>query len=242
MLSHDTAAELVGLTDRTSPAIHVTVPHGRSLVRVPGVRLHRSNRAAIARHPTRTPPQSRVEETVIDLTQSARSVEDAVGWLARAVGSRVTTPARLRSVLDGRPRIRWRAVLTAAVDDIADGCHSVLERAYLRDVERAHGLPRADRQAVRRRRGGTRYDDVLYRKYRLRVELDGREAHPLSARVRDRRGDNAAVLAGDDPLRYGHGDVYDTPCAVAGEVAGMLTAAGWTGRPRRCRRPGCPIP
>ena len=147
ILSHDTAAELVGLTDRTSPAIHVTVPHGRSLGRVPGVRLHRSNRAAVARHPTRTPPQSRVEETVIDLTQSARTIEDAVGWLGRSDPGSRRRPACDRSWTDGH-RIRWRAVLTAAVDDIADGCHSVLERAYLRDVERAHGLPRADRQAV----------------------------------------------------------------------------------------------
>ena len=102
--------------------------------------------------------------------------------------------------------------------------------------------PRGERQAPRLRRGGRSYDDVLYRLYRLRVELDGSEAHPAGRRAGDRRIDNRAVLDGDQPLRYGHGDVYETPCELATEVGTVLQAAGWTGRPRRCRRSDCVIP
>ena len=139
--SHQTAAELVGLLDQPATPIHVTVPHVRTPNRIPGVRLHRSTRVNAARHPTRTPPQTRVEETVVDLTQSARCLDEAIGWLARAVGSRMTTPARLGAALSDRRRLRWRTALSEAVTDVADGCHSHLELAYLRNVERAHGLP-----------------------------------------------------------------------------------------------------
>jgi len=135
-LSHETAAELAGLVDRPAGCVHVTVPASRTPFRIPGVVIHRSRRAVLGRHPTRTPPQTRVEDTIIDLTQTARRVEDAVGWLARAVGARVTTADRLLSSMRQRRRVRWRRLLQSALHDVSTGCHSVLELRYLRDVER----------------------------------------------------------------------------------------------------------
>jgi hypothetical protein len=241
MLSHETAAEVAGLTDRPSAKIHLTVPTCRTPAWIPGVILHRSARAEASRHPTRTPPQTRVEETVIDLTQSAKRVDDALAWLARAVGSRLTTGARLSTALARRGRLRWRTTLRAAVDDVREGCHSLIELLYLRDVERAHGLPRGSRQRPTIREGHIRYDDVVYEDYATVVELDGRMAHPEPERFRDMRRDNAVVDDGGRPLRYGHGDVLQAPCEVAAQVVRALRRGGWTGRPRRCRRPRCPF-
>jgi very-short-patch-repair endonuclease len=68
----------------------------------------------------------------------------------------------------------------------------------------------------------------------VHVELDGRRAHPESARFRDHRRDNAAVVAGGRVLRYGYADIAERPCAVAREVAAVLVAAGWAGSVRRC--------
>ena len=102
-----------------------------------------------------------------------------------------------------------------------------------------HGLPAADRQAPVYRDGGKLYDDVNYRRYRTRVELDGRAAHPDNKRWRDHRRDNATVVGGDRPLRYGLGDVESYPCEVASEVASVLRLGGWTGSPKRCARPEC---
>jgi very-short-patch-repair endonuclease len=128
--------------------------------------------------------------------------------------------------------MRWRREIEHACADVSKGCHSVLELKYLRDVERAHGLPTADRQT---KVGGTEqrsYDDVRYRAFEVAVELDGRRYHP------DRRGDeirdNARTAAGLSVLRYDWIAVTSRPCSVAREVADALTARGWSGTARRC--------
>ncbi|MGE5830823.1 MAG: hypothetical protein ACM30G_21015, partial [Micromonosporaceae bacterium] len=99
VLSHETAAELLGLSPAGDGRIHSSVPTRRTPDPIPGVVIHRSKRAVQSRHPTRTPPQTRVEETVVDLTQAARTIEEALGWLVRAVGARLTTAARLSAAL-----------------------------------------------------------------------------------------------------------------------------------------------
>jgi hypothetical protein len=53
-LSHQTAAELHGLTDQRSEQVHITVPTARNPARygkIPGVVVHRSGRIEVARHP-----------------------------------------------------------------------------------------------------------------------------------------------------------------------------------------------
>jgi hypothetical protein len=239
VLSHETAAELHGLAGAFTPALHVSVPAARRVSPIPGVVVHRSSELDTARHPSRLPPQTRIEETVIDLTQTCASLDDAIGWVTRACGRRLTRPERLLAVLDRRRRARWRAELVAILRDVADGAHSALEVRYLRDVERAHELPPASRQHVVTRAGGRSYDDVRYRAYGVVVELDGRMAHPAEARWRDMRRDNAAAVDGRTVLRYGWTDVACRPCEVAAQVAGVLRAAGWRGVLRRCRA-GCP--
>src|SRR3954449_9592015 len=78
-LSHQTAAELHGLTDQLSEQIHVTVPVARNPARcgkIPGVIVHRSSRIGLARHPALAPPRTRVEETVLDLVETARDFDE----------------------------------------------------------------------------------------------------------------------------------------------------------------------
>ena len=101
-------------------------------------------------------------------------------------------------------------------------------------MERAHGLPRGDRQ--RRPQGSTYLTDVDYDPYPLLVELDGKLGHAGKGRFRDMRRDNTHVLLGRMTLRYGHADVLAHPCAMAWEVADLLMRYGWAGLPMRCRR------
>jgi very-short-patch-repair endonuclease len=234
--SHATAAELVGLIDRASRSIHVTVPANRRVTRIPGVRLHVSERIHAATHPTRLPPQTRVEETVLDLAQAAARPADAVALIATACGRRLTTPARLRAVLDRRVRVRWRVDLSEACAAAESGCHSLLEARYLLGVERAHGLPVAVRQHRIRAASGATYDDVTYDEYGVVVELDGRHHREPETSRRDIARDNRRAAAGMVVLRYDWTAISHRPCAVAAEVARVLRARGWTGTTVTCPR------
>lgn len=238
VLSHHTAAEVWNLTDQSSSPIHVSVPRQAGSLDIPGLVLHYSSRLPGARHPARLPPQTTLEETVLDLADVSRTAEDAVAWAIKACQRRLSTPDRITAALASRNRARWRRDLTDAVAEVRTGVHSPLELRYLRDVERRHGLPRGDRQAVTIRNGTRQYADVRYTAYGVVVELDGVMAHPAEARGHDSRRDNANTLDGFQTLRYGWVPVAYHACAVAREVADLLSHRGWKGIPRPCAQ-GC---
>lgn len=240
-LSHETAAELHGLTRGPAPLIHVTVPAGRRVEPVPGLIVHRSARIAAARHPCQAPPRTRIEETVLDLADTARTFEEALGWACAACGGRLTTPQRIAAAITQRARLRYRPALQLALGDITGGVHTILEYRYLRDVERSHVLPGAERQVRVVRSGRSEYRDVLYRKYLVAVETDGRLAHPAEGQWRDVHRDNAAAADGIITLRYSWSDVISRPCAVAAEVGAVLAQRGWPGPVMRCG-PSCALP
>lgn len=239
MLSHRTAAELAGLTDTASESIHVTLPVDRRVAPAAGIVVHRSGRASEMLHPARLPPQTRVEETVLDLVDQAGSLDDVVGWVTRALGRRLTTQDRLRVALAQRARLRWRRELTELLSPDLAGLMSVLERRYQRDVERRHGLPAGARQVRARRGGRTEYRDVLYEDYATCVELDGCLAHPGEQHWRDIRRDNAVAADGGVTLRYGWLDVTAWSCQTAAEVDRALRSRGFAGG-RPCSST-CPV-
>lgn len=239
--SHRTAAYLDGLCDEPGPVVHVTVGADHYVGgKVDGVRVHYAHRLPYTRHPARNPPRTRVEETVLDLVDTAAHPSDAETWVTAACQRRRTTPERLADALGRRKKIRWRPMVEAMLTDVAEGAQSPLELRHLHRVERAHGLPSGCRQ---RRIAGQRviWIDVDYDEYGVRVELDGRVGHTGEGRFRDHRRDNAATVDGHATLRYGHADVFGRPCAVAAEQARVLRAHGWTGTVHRCG-PQCPAP
>jgi hypothetical protein len=241
VLSHETAAELHRLDDRPADAIHVTVPRQRHIDRVSGAVIHRSARALEAAEGYSNPPRTTVEETVLDLTQAARTFDDVCGWVTRALARDLTDEARLRKAMGLRPKLRWRADLDELIAAAGGGDHSVLEFRYHRDVERAHRLPEPVRQVPFAGVGGRRgRRDRVYQEYGVVVELDGRLAHPAESQWRDRARDNAAAVDGQQTLRYGWTQVKWEACATAVEVARVLRRHGWDGWPRPCS-PGCPV-
>jgi hypothetical protein len=241
VLSHETAAEVHGLVDKPSPMIHISVPAQRQPGRrrkIRGVIVHRSRCLVPEWQPPWQLPRTSVEDTILDLVAAARTFDDAYGWISRGVGRRLTSARSLSQALDARSRIRWRAWITVALQDAADGVHSPLERNYVYGVERAHGLPTARRQAKRRHGSGTRYLDNLYEEFGLCVEVDGVAAHPPEGRWRDTRRDNANLAQGTETLRYGWPDVTENRCRTGTEVAAVLRRRGWKGTPRPCG-PAC---
>jgi len=239
VLSHLTAAELHGLLDSPAGAIFVTVPSTRRIA-TRGIIVRMSRRIEEARQPGREPPRTSVEETVLDLVELASTFDDACTWITRACARWLTTEEKLRDALAARKKMRWRPELDDVLAAAGDGIHSALEYRYLRDVERAHGLPRS-RHQVRVVIGGRAvYRDAYYDEYQLAVELDGRLAHPDEERWRDSHRDIQAGAQGIQTVRYGWRDVYGRACQTAVLQARILQRRGWRGTPRPCSE-GCPV-
>ncbi|HSR23050.1 MAG TPA: hypothetical protein VLW53_05840, partial [Candidatus Eisenbacteria bacterium] len=239
--SHETAAFLARLADVPPDVVDVTVPHGHRVAARPGVRIRQSRRLADKVHPARLPPQTRLEETVLDLTDEAATEDPVIDVVLRGCQRRLTSPARLAAAQARRKRLRWRRLVIELVADVRAGVLSALERRYLRDVERAHGLPSGRRNRTEGQPGRRRYRDVRYRRWRLVVELDGQAAHPEESREEDDLRDNELVEREDTrTLRYGWRSVTTLGCRSAAQVARVLRAGGWTGQPRRCG-PDCAV-
>lgn len=236
VVSGETAAQLWGLVDGgLREPFHLTVPADRRVRPRPGIVIRRSRHVADDTHPVLHPPRLRIEPTVLEQVDRCRTVDEALAVVARACQRRLTTPDRLVAACRRRLNLRWRHVVLPALADVASGAHSVLELRYLRDVERAHGLPSGERQHRLRSGLRTLWLDVRYRAFRTRVELDGRLGHDEPEdRQRDRRRDNAGVVAGEETLRYGWADVTAHACECAREVAAVLHRNGWAGKARRC--------
>ncbi len=178
------------------------------------------------------PPRTRIEDTVIDLCAADRAPDELLSWLTRACQRRLTTPSRLLRRLEHRHRIPGRDVIAEILHDVALGVTSNLEHRALREVLTPHCLPAFELQAPNNRRQRV---DVLFRRYRVIVELDGRIGHVGEGAFRDMMRDNAHIVSGYATLRFGWNDVVTRPCAVAAQIGQLLKLAGWDGEITPCR-------
>lgn len=238
-LSHETAAEILGLTDRKWPQIQVSVNPERRVARVAGVTIHTSSRnGRIWRPPLGVPPHTSEEDTVLDLVDAAANLDDVIGWVTRALAKPITSERHLRDAMAERKQLRWRRELGEVITAAVGGAHSVLEYRHDRDVQRAHGLPVPQKQVPFRKPDGTRgFLDRYYPAYRLVIELDGKQYHPDERRGHDQERDNANAVTGST-LRYGWDDVTRRACEVARQEADALRRRGWTGDLKPCS-PSC---
>ena len=239
-LSHETAAERHDLAAGPSGKIHVTVPAASDPARwsdLRGVVVHRSTHWQGFADPMYILPVTPVATTVLDLVDAAETLDDAYGWLSRAISKSRTTPGLLVAAFAERKKFTRRRWLNDALADVSDGVTFPLERRWVYDVERPHGLPPATRQPARH----------LYEPHKVAVKLDGRAfpaprpIHPPEELARDRRRSNETRIAADtDTLRYGFREVANHPCDQAEQLARALIKHGWDARKLKpCKRPDC---
>ncbi|GAB3707192.1 hypothetical protein [Mariniluteicoccus flavus] len=187
----------------------------------------------IGRRPTKGDlPLTTVPDTVLDICQG-EEVDGVMGFVAAACTNTSATVDEIRRRLDERPLLRQVKVIRECLDVVATGAHSALERRYLIDVERAHGLPAAHRQVWTSAEDRV---DMLLPEYHLVIELDGRLGHAGSGTFRDLHRDNGHLVRGLTSLRYGFGDIAGTPCQTARQVAQVVLQRGWEGPMVRCDR------
>jgi hypothetical protein len=223
----------------TAGPVHVAVQHGRTLQRRDGVVIHRTTDFDDRVMWIKRPPRIAVEHAVIDVAAAKPDPLDSFRVIADACQSRQTTAAAVARILRERGRVPRRQLMLDLLDDFAAGACSVLEQEYRR-LERAHGLPRPDRQLPDIVNGSRVYRDAPYRRFGLVVELDGKAFHD-SAVDRDRdfeRDLETAVSAEARTVRLTYGQVFRHGCRTIERIATLLERGGWRGTFTRC--PSCP--
>lgn len=234
--SHATAAEQWGLLrPGDDDLVDLLIPRNRRVKRQPGLRLHYSDAAEFRRAPDVIPPRVTAAHAVVDRVHDCRAFDSALAVVADSCQTGRVSLDDVLASLSSR-KVRWGRELKAASSSYLQGSDSLLEIRYVRDVERAHGLPRSTRQRVT----GQEIADCSYDGFDLLVELDGRVHLAAHRRWRDLRRDNRSTLRGEATLRYGFVDVSEEPCAVAVQVLGVLRSRGYTGPVRSCG-PRCPV-
>lgn len=242
-LSHSTASdwwfETAATRERrlTEP-VEISIPARRTVTSQDGLRVHR--RRTMPRILGGRLDAVRPDETAIDLVARAETSDDVIDILIRAT-RKVVHPNAVLLALERRGKVRGRRLVVDLLSEVIDGVESPLELRYRRDVERAHRLPGAELQAREKLSGGWIRADCRYRGLGVRVELDGKLAHPGGRTDKDTWRDNAAVLEAEEiTLRYRWSHIAGTPCATAAQVVAALHRGGWDGAPRPCR-PTCPL-
>jgi hypothetical protein len=243
-LHRESALDAHGMTRDRAPArqhepIHLLVARDRRISPPAGVVLERVADHAVWVQQHRRPPRAAFEFALLKAA-SARDEAGAIALMSDAVHQGLTTAERLVETIAALPRLRQRSLLTEVLADVAAGTRSVLERRYLRDVERAHGLPSGERQLRQHTGSGVVFRDVRYPDQRTLVELDGAFGHRDSVdRWADLQRDLDASVSDHVTLRPGWAQVLE-PCRLAGIVGRVLQLRGWRGALRPCG-PGCPV-
>jgi len=226
VLSHGSAAELLGLWDKRLPVVHV-IPTDWSGRKIDGIRWHR----------VRLPFEDEFEiRDGIPCTTISRTIVDMAGESGWGRLRRLVEQAAIMRLLDveeidrilargrrlGAPRLR--TILTPWRDTAESRplLRSRLE-ARLLPLLIEEGLPAPRTNVKLNIEGRTLEIDLLWEGQCLAIETDGEETHGTRAAFqRDRWRDQLLVAAGYRTARITWEQVRDEPDAVVNRIARML--------------------
>jgi very-short-patch-repair endonuclease len=231
VLSHRSAAELLGLRASSRSEVDVTSPR-RSGRGHAGIDVHSG--ATLAPVDMRTVagiPCTSLARTLLDLAEvvNRRELERACD---QAEVLRLFDLYALEDVLERAHGRRGAAALRAVLAEQSTATaltRSELEERFLA-LCRAAVLPAPHVNAWIALDGGGLEADFLWRQQRLIVETDGGHVHRTSrAFERDRRRDQRLVLAGWRVVRFTWRQVVDEPAVVDATIRALLcdTRTAW---------------
>lgn len=234
----ETAAYLHGLRTKPPDRLDVIVPAASGLRSNEYVSVRRTTRPLSGFGDPRRPP---LTDTVLDLIDTVATRAHVLELLIKAIQIRMDID-KFIGKMNKRKRLKHRRYLTGMLEITELGVESHLELAYLRQVERAHGLPHSEGQKRERIAGRWIRSDRWHKSHKVRIELDGELAHPGRATDDDVMRDNEVRIVLDEiTLRFRWPHVTLDPCRVAAQVVTALAKRGWTGTPRTCG-PNCTMP
>ncbi|MBA3866405.1 MAG: hypothetical protein H0X42_08700 [Solirubrobacterales bacterium] len=121
VVSHESALELLGLSDVIPDAVDLTVPRSERGTRPrAGVRLHTSGHPARGKEVRQIAglPVTGPERSIFDALESGAQPEQIEMAIHQALGRGLTTPSRLRRSADSRPD-RVRRFVERTVEEVA---------------------------------------------------------------------------------------------------------------------------
>jgi hypothetical protein len=228
------AYKVRGHTPRDGAPISVCVDRTRTVKRRVGITVYQLAGVEALCKMELSPPRQTLEHALLSVAARKKRLDASIAVLADAVQDGRTTPDRSLKALELRPKLRHRALLREVLSDVDEGVRSVLEHRYLKMVERAHGLPRGERQKPWVLGGRRGYPDVEYKDLSVLVHLDGKIGHSDSLdRWADFDRDIAGLVDSIITIRIGWGQVLD-PCRLATSIGALLGQRGWAGHLQRC--------
>jgi very-short-patch-repair endonuclease len=212
------AAHVHHLPVPVDDAVHVIVPH------------RRASRGGLMSHRLPVEDHDVVRVGLALVTTLQRTLFDCIGRLPTAESERLVTwaatrerldAAALRGATDARRGAWGNPARRRALDDVAVGAYNAAERR-LQTILRAAGIHGWQGDQRLDLPGRVVRVDVLFRRERLVLEVDGFGAHGSQQFQSDRSRQNALVAAGYTVLRFTWWDLVDRPADVARQVRATL--------------------
>jgi very-short-patch-repair endonuclease len=206
--------------------VRVSVPRGAKVRRNRECDIRQTRRWSVADLAPSGVPRTRPEVAAVRAGLWARSDRQALLVVTMAVQQGITTAEDIGRQLIRVRRDRRRLLLHALVNDLLDGARSLGELEIGDELAR-RGLPRPDRQVLRKDRRGRYFLDLCWSEWKLVVEIDG--IHHIWAEnvVGDALRQNALVLDGDTVLRLPLLGLRLEPDEFLDQIEQALRAAGW---------------
>lgn len=225
----DGASALVaaGLERFTEERLRVSVPRGARVRRTPLFDFRQTRRWSADDVVSTGVPRSRPAVAAVRGALWAVSDRQATLLLTMTVQQRLARPEEVGLELLRIRRDRRRRLLHAVVLDLIDGAGSLGELEVTRLLRR-RGLPRPDRQVLRRSGRGRYYLDLYWARWKLVVEIDGIQHAWAENVVPDALRHNDLSMAGDTVLRLPLLGLRLAPDEFLDQIETALTARGWS--------------
>ena len=198
----DGAAALIaaGLVRFECDRIRVSVPRGARIRRTPLFDIRQTRRWRADDVMPSGIPRSRAAVAAVRGALWAASDRQASLLLSMTVQQRLAPAEDIGCELLRIRRDKRRGLLHHVVNDLLGGAESLGELDMARELAR-RGLPRPERQVLRKDRRGRYYLDLYWERYGLVVEVDGIQHTWAENVVGEALRQNALTLAGDVVLR-----------------------------------------
>ena len=223
VLSHGTTLKVNGLERWDPQVIDVLSPKSHTLEPIDGFFFHETRREYTAWiHPTRQPPQLRIEEACLLAAERKRSVQAGIGLVAACVQQRLTTSDRVFTSSLTISKLRHGHQIRLALLDIAGGAQSFAEIDVGR-LCREFGLQQPTRQVFRYdARGRRRYLDCVWELAdgtKVVLEIDGSFHFESESWWRDMARERGVVIDVGRVLRCSTFEIRDTGSAIMKDLA-----------------------